>query len=132
MERMALVRQYESMRGPVLSRPTRSLKKLHGVVGQWDMAAERGRAGFDKTSEDPPCLVFEWMEHVLWNVREEPYRERSVLPKIDCPFGSKSTRYFCICKCDAYRLALSALAVTLVVLVRSDVHPNNILLSRLG
>lgn len=46
------------------------------------MVEERGCAGFDKTSEDPPCLVFEWMEHVLWNVRAEPYREKSVLPKM--------------------------------------------------
>jgi hypothetical protein len=45
------------------------------------MVEGRGRARFDKTSEEPPCLVFEWIEHVLWDVCVEPYRENSVLPK---------------------------------------------------
>ena len=47
----------------------------------------------------------------------------------DCPFGFRSTRSFRICKCDAYRLALSALEVTSVVLIRLDVNPNNVFLS---
>jgi len=33
-------------------------------------------------SEDPPCLVFEWMETVLWKVRSDPFRQNSVLPQV--------------------------------------------------
>lgn len=46
------------------------------------MVEECGCAGFDKISEDLPCLVFEWMEHVVWDVPVEPYRQKSVLPKV--------------------------------------------------
>ncbi len=82
MERIALVREYEIYVGPGPVKTNPFIRKLHDVVGQWEMVEGRGRAGFDKTSEDPPCLVFEWMEHVLWKVRAEPYRENSVLPKV--------------------------------------------------
>ena len=81
MERMALVREYEIYEGPGPVKTNPFIKKLHDVIGPWEMVEERGRAGFDKTSEDPPCLVFEWMEHTLWDVRAELYRENSVLPK---------------------------------------------------
>lgn len=79
---MALNREYEIYEGPGPVRTSPFIRKLHDIVGQWDMVEGRGRADFDKPSEDPPCLVFEWMEHVLWNVRAEPYREKSVLPKM--------------------------------------------------
>lgn len=82
MERMALNREYEIYEGPGPVKTSPVIRKLHDVVGQWEMVEERGRARFDKPSEDPPCLVFEWMDHVLWNVRAEPFRERSVLPKV--------------------------------------------------
>ena len=82
MERMALVREYEIYEGPGPVKTNPFIRRLHGVNGPWEMVNERGRASFDKTSEDPPCLVFEWMEHVSWNVRAEPYREKSILPKV--------------------------------------------------
>lgn len=82
MERMALTREYEVYEGPGPVKRHLFIRKLHDVVGQWEMVEERGRAGFDKPWEDPPCLVFEWMDHVLWNVRAEPYREKTVLPKV--------------------------------------------------
>ena len=72
------------------------------------MVEERGRALFDRTSEDPPCLIFEWMDQDLWNVRAEPYRENKVLPKAIAKSALKSTRSVRIGECDAYRLALSA------------------------
>lgn len=81
MERMALNREYEIYEGPGPVKNSPFIRKLHDVVGEWDMIEGRGRANFDKTSEDPPCLVFEWMEHVLCDLRAEPYREQSVLPK---------------------------------------------------
>ena len=81
MERMALVREYEIYEGPGPVKINPFIRKLHDVIGPWEMVEERGRAGFDKASEDPPCLVFEWMEHTLWNVRAEQYRDNSVLPK---------------------------------------------------
>ena len=89
MERMALAREYEIYEGPGPVKTNPFIRKLHDLVGRWDMVEGRGRAGFDKEQEggeegDPPCLVFEWMEHVLWDVRAEPYRGKneSVLPKM--------------------------------------------------
>lgn len=81
MERMALSREYELYEGPGPVKTSPFIRKLVDTVGPWDMLEGRGRAGFDKTSEDPPCLVFEWMDHTLWDVRADPYRENSVLPK---------------------------------------------------
>ena len=82
MERMALVREYEIYEEPGTVKTNPFIRKLHDIVGPWEVVEECSRAGFDKTSEDPPCLVFEWMEHVLWNVRAEPYRGKSVLSKM--------------------------------------------------
>lgn len=82
MERMALNREYEIHEGagPVKTSPY--IRKLRDITGQWEMdPVGRGRARFDKPSDDPPCLVFEWMDQVLWSVRAEPYRDKSVLPK---------------------------------------------------
>ena len=45
------------------------------------MVEDWGCSVYDKFSEDLPCLVFEWMDLGLWNVRAEPYREKEVLPK---------------------------------------------------
>ena len=81
MERMTLVHEYEIYEGPGPVKINPFIRRLRDVVGQWEMVEERGCAGFDKTSKHPPCLVFEWMEHVLGNVRSEPYRKKSVLPK---------------------------------------------------
>ena len=81
MERMALAREYEIYEGPGPVKTSHFIRKLHDVVGPWEMIEERGRAAFDRVSEDPPCLVFEWMDHVLWDVRSEPYRETPVLSK---------------------------------------------------
>ena len=64
---------------PVKTRP--SIRKVLDVVGQWEMIEERGPALFDNISADSPCLVFEWMDHELWSMRAEPYREKSFLPK---------------------------------------------------
>ena len=82
MERMALAREYEIYEGPGPVKTNPFIRKLHDVVGPWEMVEGHGCAGFDKTSDLPPCLVFEWMEHVLWNVRAEPYRDKSILPKV--------------------------------------------------
>ena len=82
MERMALVREFEIYKGPGPVKKNPFIRKLHDTIGPWKMVQERGRAGFDKASDDPPCLVFEWMEHTLWNVRAEPYRQKSILPKM--------------------------------------------------
>ena len=82
IERISLAREYEIYEGPGPVKTNPFIRKLHDTVGPWEMVEWRGRARFDKISEDPPCLVFEWMEHVLWNVRAEPYRETSVLPKM--------------------------------------------------
>ncbi|KAL9123604.1 MAG: hypothetical protein Q9217_006979 [Psora testacea] len=114
MERMALVREYEIYEGPGPVKTNPFIRKLHDVVGQWEMVEERGRAGFDRTSEDPPCLVFEWMEHVLWNVPAEPYREKSVLPKMI----ARSVL-------EALDIFASANAI------HTDVNPNNIFLSNI-
>ena len=69
MERMALNREYEIYEGPGPVKSNPFIRKLHDVVGQWELIEERGRADYDTPSEDPPCLVFEWMDYVLWDVR---------------------------------------------------------------
>ena len=81
MERMALAREYEIYEGPGPVKTSPSIRKLVDVVGQWEMVEERGRVLFDKPSGDPPCLVLEWMDRDLWNMRAEPYHKKAVLPK---------------------------------------------------
>ena len=77
---MALAREYTIYDGPSPVKTRQPIRKLLDVVGQWGKIEERGRAVFDKTSGDSPCLVLEWMDHDLQHVRAEPYREKSVLP----------------------------------------------------
>ena len=71
--------KYTKGPGPVKTSP--SIRTIVNVVGQWEMVEDRDRAVYDKRSENPPCLVFEWMDPDLWNVRAELYREKAVLPK---------------------------------------------------
>ena len=131
MERMALSREYEIYEGPGPVKSSPFIRKLHDVVGQWEMVEKRGHAGFDKPSEDPPCLVFEWMDHVLWNVRSEPYRENSVLPKAIARSVLKLLNVFVSANAmhigQLYRLLQSLL----MILTTSDVNPNNIFLSNI-
>lgn len=82
MQRMALVHEYEIHEGPGPVKVSLFIRKLDDVIGQGEMDREHGHTSFDKTSEDPPCLIFEWMEHILWNVHTDPYCERSLLPKM--------------------------------------------------
>lgn len=36
----------------------------------------------DVTATAPPGMVFEWMDHDLWQVPSERFRQNSVLPKV--------------------------------------------------
>ena len=58
MERMALVREYEIYEGPGLVKTNPFIRRLHDVVGQWEMAEGRGRAGFEMSSPAPAMFGF--------------------------------------------------------------------------
>ena len=75
MERMALAREYKIYEAPGPFNTSPSIRKFVDVVGQWEMVEERGRALYDNPSEDPPCLVLEWIDHDLRNVRAAIPRE---------------------------------------------------------
>jgi len=64
--------------------------------------------------EEPPCLVFgEWMEHVLCGTCAQSHTMKILsLPKMICR-SVLETQSVRICKCNAFRLALSALEVAL-------------------
>ena len=81
MERIALARENNIYEGPDPVKTGPPIRKLVDVVGQWGMVEDRGRAVYDKLSEDPPCLDFQWMDHSLWNVLAEPYHKKAVLLK---------------------------------------------------
>lgn len=143
MERRALVREYETYKefGPAKISPF--IRKLHDVVGKWEMIDdERGRcAGFDESSQDPPCLVLEWMDDVLWNLRPKPHRDgKSILPKIIARSILQALHVLASANAmPTSELPLSALlccrrrfSVVLVVLTRPDVTPHNISLSNIN
>ncbi|KAL9136051.1 MAG: hypothetical protein Q9175_002738 [Cornicularia normoerica] len=106
MERMALMREYEICGGPGPVKTNQFIRKLHDIVGHWEMVEERGRASFNKPSEDPPYLVFEWMDHVLWDARTEPYRQLAHWLGHEAMFGigdkvvEDHTESWCIAKID--------------------------------
>ena len=107
MERIALARENNIYEGPDPVKTGPPIRKLVDVVGKWGMVEDRGRAVYDKLSEDPPCLDFQWMDHSLWNVLAEPYQE-SGPSQGGRQVGLRSTRSVGIGECDAYRSALSA------------------------
>ena len=55
------------------------IRTLYDVIGQ----DQDGAQGDDiSATDDPPCMVFEWMEHDLRIVTSDPFRDHSNLPKI--------------------------------------------------
>jgi len=55
------------------------IRTLYDVVGpDGDAAPVQGAS----VTEDPPCMVFEWMDHDLRAVSSIPFRQNSDLPKI--------------------------------------------------
>lgn len=55
------------------------IRTLYDVVGPDGDDAQVGSAS---RTEDPPCMVFEWMEHDLRTVPSDQFRQNSYLPKI--------------------------------------------------
>ncbi len=129
-ERLALDNEYQMYEGPGPVKESPFIRKLHDVVGPWEWVENRGTARYDKISEDPPCLIFEWMDHVLWDVRSEPYRQRSVLPKVIAGSVLKGLDLFSTASA-MHTGKLSALDVAVVVLTGSDVNPENMFMSNI-
>ena len=82
MERMALAREYEIYEGPGPVETSPSIRKLVDVVGQWEMVEGGVVPSLTDLRRIRHALVFEWMDHILWDVRAELYREKSVFPKV--------------------------------------------------
>ena len=129
MERKALARGYEIYEGPGSVKTSPFIRVIHDVVGLWEMPEERGRAGVDKPLKDPPCPVFEWMDHVLWNVRLASYREKSVLATASARSVLRELSLFASANAIHTGRLCIALDIPLVVLTRSDVNPHNMFLS---
>jgi len=55
------------------------IRTLYDVVGPDGDDAQVESASM---TEDPPCMVFEWMEHDLRTVPSDQFRQNSDLPKI--------------------------------------------------
>ncbi|KAI4209034.1 MAG: hypothetical protein LQ351_007982 [Letrouitia transgressa] len=86
------------------------IRTLHDVVGP---DGDVTRAESISRTEDPPCLVFEWMEHDLRTVPPDRFRQNPNLPKL---------------------IAKSVISALLVLktqygAVHTDINPNNVFLS---
>lgn len=77
-EKICLKRERRNHRLPAIA-SCKYIRTLHDVVGpdEDDVPVEN-----ETTTEDPLCMVFEWMEHDLRTVPSEHFRQNSNLPKI--------------------------------------------------
>jgi hypothetical protein len=77
-EKICLERERSNYKLPAVV-SCQHIRTLHDVVGP---DGDGIRAKSTSRTEDPPCLVFEWMEHDLRTVSPDQFRQNSNLPKI--------------------------------------------------
>lgn len=76
-DRSCLDREHHSHQHPTI-KSSPYIRRLQDVIGTFGAGDEEEKA----ESEDAPCLVFEWMENVLWKVRSDAFRQNLILPKV--------------------------------------------------
>ncbi|KAH6724209.1 kinase-like domain-containing protein [Leptodontidium sp. MPI-SDFR-AT-0119] len=110
LENISLKREYNNYKNPdIASSPY--IRTLYDAVGPFEEDVRQDGAA----EEDPPCLVFEWMETDLRSLSSPQYRDGSRLPKT----VSKSV--------------LSALDIFgRYNTVHTDINPNHIFLSNIN
>ena len=124
MERMALAREYKLYE--VKKSP--STRKLVDVVGQWELVEERGRALYDKSSKDPPCLVSNgWTTICGTCAQSRTVRKRSFPRRSPDRSWKHSMCSYRVMRC----IPVSSVywEITLAVLRRLDLNVNNIFLT---
>jgi hypothetical protein len=77
LENVALKREYNNYKNPdIASSPY--IRTLYDAVGSFEGNVRQDVAA----AEDPPCLVFEWLETDLQSLSSHQYRGSSRLPKV--------------------------------------------------
>ncbi|KAL5894811.1 hypothetical protein ACKVWC_000029 [Pyricularia oryzae] len=107
-EQRSLVREYQNYQIPDIA-ASPYVRQMHEAVGSFDDPGSNSKI----SAENQPCLVFEWLDHCLWNVKSDKFRsDPALIPKL------------------VARSVLSALATfERLGKVHTDINPNNILLS---
>ena len=77
-EKICLERERSNYKLPAVA-SCQHIRALHDVVGP---DGDGIHAESISRTEDPPCLVLEWMEHDLRTVPPDQFRQNSNLPKI--------------------------------------------------
>jgi len=103
------------------------IRTLYDVVGPEEDDAQAESA---LTTEDPPCMVFEWMEHDLRTVPSEQFRQNLHLPKIVAKSVLSALE---VLKTEYGAVHTGAVIVFLVcdssMADGLDINPNNVFLS---
>ena len=77
-EKICLERERSSYQLPAIL-SCQYIRTLYDVVGTDGDDAHVESASM---TEDPPCMVFEWLDHDLRTVPSDRFRQNSVLPRI--------------------------------------------------
>ncbi len=106
------------------------IRTLYDVVGPDGDDAQVESASM---TEDPPCMVFEWMEHDLRTVPSDQFRQNSYLPKII----AKSVLSALVLLKTQYGAVHTGECIVFLVCDLStadgpDINPNNIFLSSIN
>lgn len=103
------------------------IRTLYDVVGPDEDVAQ---VDSESMTEDPPCMVFEWMEHDLRTVPSDQFRQNSNLPKI---IAKSVLSALVILKTQYGAVHTGECIVSLVYGLSTadglDINPNNIFLS---
>jgi hypothetical protein len=76
-ERICLKREYDNYQLPAVA-SCQYIRTLCDVVKPYRDETQVGDAS---TTDYPLCMVFEWMEHDLWTLPSDQFRENSNLPR---------------------------------------------------
>ncbi|ELQ32385.1 hypothetical protein M0657_009907 [Pyricularia oryzae] len=107
-EQLSLLREYQHYQIPNIA-ASPYIRQMYEAIGSFEDPGSNSKM----TADNQPCLVLEWLDHCLWNIKSDKFRsDPALIPKL------------------VARSVLSALATFRQLgKVHTDINPNNILLS---
>ncbi|KAI6440944.1 hypothetical protein MCOR17_011786 [Pyricularia oryzae] len=107
-EQRSLLREYQHYQIPNIA-ASPYIRQMYEAIGSFEDPGSNSKM----TADNQPCLVLEWLDHCLWNIKSDKFRsDPALIPKL------------------VAQSVLSALTTFKQLgKVHTDINPNNILLS---
>jgi hypothetical protein len=126
-EKICFKRERENYKFPAVA-GCQHIRALYDVIGP-----DEGDAQVFSTSEtdDPACMVFEWMDHDLRTVSSEQFRQHSNLPKVIAKSVLSALALF-KAEYNGIHTGKCVSPFNVSVAESIDINPNNIFLSNIN